>query len=75
MTGLRIYYNFAFVEKDEFIESVLIKNNNTLSPSPTIFQAQITAFTKIFAFTLGPPQLYIDVDLQRVIKLVLESFV
>lgn len=72
MTRLYICYKSPPINKDKLSKDILKaptkgSNNFTLIPN--------TACTPILAFVLGLLSIYIDVDLQRVIKLVLEFFI
>lgn len=57
MVKWQIQYNFTFVKKDKFIKKAVYKSSNISTFIPAIFYAFI------FAFILGWPGIYTDVDL------------
>lgn len=72
MAGLCICYKFFPINKDKFSKGTLkalTKGSNNFTLISNI------AYTLILAFVLGLLSIYIDVDLQKVIKLVLEFFI
>lgn len=80
MARLFIHYNPSSGNKDKLVEDIpkaLTKNNSTLIPSPVVCKAYTFTSTQnlISTSTLGLPSIYIDVNLQEAIKLILKSFI
>lgn len=85
--GLYSYCNPTLVREDEFIKINSTKNSNTsifflaissiqtLAPTQSPALAQFSAPVQAFASAPGLLGMYINIDLQRVIKLVLKLFI
>lgn len=61
--------NSALINKNKLVRRAYTKGNNTPTSILTFFYAQISLFT------LGPLDLYMDIDLQKTIRLVFELVV
>lgn len=87
MAGPNTRHNLIFIREDKFAKGISTKDSNIFIPSLTISQAQTLtsaqapiytqALASLQAFTLapGPLDIYTNVNLQKVTKLPLESFV
>lgn len=70
MAGLRTCQNLLFASKNEFAEGGFTKSS---TPTPTLIALQALIFT--LASALDPTAMYMDKNLQKAIKLALESFI
>ena len=74
-------YNATSIEKDKLAKDISTKDNNSLTLSLAISRAQISTLTQtltsaqVFALTLSQPSMYIDVNIQKAIRLALKLFV
>lgn len=71
MASLYACCNSLFVGKNEFVRGAFTDYNGILA----IFCIFTLAPIQASAFLLGPPSKYVDVNLQRAIKLVLKSLI
>lgn len=74
MAKPRTCRNSALVSKDEFAKKDLIKNNSTFTSIPAVFYTFTLISAKTLALIPGLPDLYMDMNLQRIIKLALKLF-
>lgn len=63
MTGLCTYHNFASIGKNEFAGGAFIKDSDIFSLTLIVFHAFTLALVQTPTFLLGPPGMYIDVNL------------
>lgn len=74
MTGSRAYCNLpSSANKDELAEGAFTKDSNTSSLIPAISKTPIPALAS--AVTPSLLSMYINVDLQKTTRLVLELFI
>ena len=74
MASLRTYRNPFFCGKDKLAKAPT-KEDSILAISHAPILALAQAFASAPASTLGPPERYIDKDLQKATKLALKLFV
>lgn len=83
MTKFQTYYNAARNKKDKLARNILkafIENNYIFIPTSACFyiftlaQAQIFILIQIFAFVLSLSEIYTNINLQKITKLVLKLF-
>lgn len=74
MASSYICCNLLFVNKDELAERALTKSSIFI-PTPIACKTSILAHAPVFAPVPGLLGMYINLDLQKVTKLVCKSFV
>lgn len=75
MAGPRTCFKLFLIGKDKLTERDFIKGNSIFTSILAISYAQIPASVSTFASALDLPGLYIDINLQKAIKLTLKLFV